>query len=114
MATTNHVPRLTGLVALICVSLVGCSLGSNERLELTAKALSKAADECLLDVRDRNFKYETSPNCASLKTVSMQYVEAGGFRPDTPAKYELIAAEARATAWAARATSASGRALTIW
>ena len=96
-------------------SLVYACSANDGRLELTAKALSKAADECLLDVRDRKLKYETSPNCNSLHTLSMQHTEAGGFRSDTPAKYALMAAEARATAWAARAVSASGNpAISIW
>jgi hypothetical protein len=98
-----------------CFNLISCNSGGSERLELTANALSKSADECLLDVRDRGLKYETSSHCTSLKTLSMQHTEAGGFRSETPAKYALIAAEARATAWAARAVSASGNpAINIW
>jgi len=102
------------LIAVTSSLVYAC--GSNDgRLELTAKALSKAADECLLDVRDRKLKYETSPNCNSLRTLSMQHTEAGGFRSDTPARYALMAAEARATAWTARAVSASGNpAISIW
>ena len=96
--------------------LFGCqSGGSDERLQLTVKALSKTSEECLLDVRDRQLKYETSRNCLMLSVLADQYIEAGGFRADTPAKYNLIAAEARATAWAAQAVSVSGAAaLKIW
>lgn len=102
------------LIAVTGSLLYAC--GSNDgRLELTTKALSKAADECLLDVRDRKLEYETSPNCNSLRTLSMQHTEAGGFRSDTPTRYALMAAEARATAWTARAVSASGNpAISIW
>ena len=107
--------RARVIVIAITSSLV-YACGSNDgRMELTAKALSKAADECLLDVRDRKLKYETSPNCNSLRSFSMQHTEAGGFRSDTPAKYALTATEARATAWMARAVSASGNpAISIW
>jgi hypothetical protein len=101
-------------LASVAVLMNGCEL-NDERLELTAKALRKAADECLLDVRDRRLKYEASPNCNSLRTLSMQHTEAGGFSLSTPPKYALIAAEARATAWAARAVSASGNpGISIW
>ena len=101
------------VAAATVFSVTGCA--DNARLELSANALSKAADECLLDVRDRRMKYEKSPNCASLSTLSLQYIEAGGFRTETPAKYALIAEKARATAWIALATSESGnRLLRIW
>ena len=102
------------LIAATMSVLYAC--GSDDgRLELTAKALSTAADQCLLDVRDRKLKYETSSSCNSLRTLSLQHTEAGGFRSETPPRYALMAAEARATAWAARAISASGDpALSIW
>ena len=44
----------------------GCVFAERHtRLKMTAEALSKSADECLLDVRDRKLKYETSPNCTA-------------------------------------------------
>lgn len=104
----------TIVAAAIGFFVYGCG-PDGARLEATAKALSKAADECLLDARDRKLKHEASPSCNSLRTLSMQHTEAGGFGSDTPPKYALIAAEARATAWAARAVSASGNpAISIW
>jgi hypothetical protein len=101
------------VVSVAALAIVGCT--DNMRLELSATALSKAADECLYDVRDRRMKYEKSPNCVSLGTLATQYIEAGGFRPETPSKYELIAEKARRVAWVALATSESGnRPLRIW
>ena len=82
---------------------------------MTAEALSKSADQCLLDVRDRKLKYETSPNCTALSALSMQYVEAGGFQDDPPPAYALTAEGARTRAWMALATSAcDGCSLSIW
>lgn len=104
---------LVPVSALVVVSLSGCA--DHARLEMSARTLSKSAEECLLDVRDRKMKYEKSPSCTSLGALSMQYIEAGGFTADTPAKYELIAAQARATAWVALAISESGNPLLrIW
>ena len=101
------------VVAVTALAIVGCT--DNTRLELSANALSKAADECLLDVRDQRMKYKKSPNCVSLGALSTQYIEAGGFRNETPAKYALIAEKARTSAWIALATSESGnRLLRIW
>jgi hypothetical protein len=93
--------------------LGGCD--TDQRLELTAKNLNEVAEACLLDVRDRGMKYEQSPNCNVLGTLSMRYVEAGGFRSDTPARHELTATQARVMAWTAQAISASGNpAIRIW
>lgn len=96
--------------------LAGCKPGASEvRLDETARALAKAADDCLLDVRDRKLKYDKSPHCNSLRTLYLQHLDAGGFRLETPPKYALIAAQAQATAWSARAMSEAGNVpVTIW
>ena len=100
---------------LVGVLVVSCDRERNLRLKTTAEALSRGADECLYDVRDRRLTYETSSNCAALGTLSMQFIEAGGFRDSTPTEYALVGERARTTAWMARATSAAGgRRLTIW
>jgi hypothetical protein len=84
-------------------------------LLVAAQALVKTAEECLYDVRDRHFKYETSPNCSALSVQAERYIEAGGFRDDTPDNVSLIAAQAKTTAWMARAISLAGnRPLRIW
>lgn len=85
------------------------------KLQITAEAFSRTADECLYDVRDRKFKYESSPNCHSLGTLSTQFIEAGGFRAETPDRIALIAQKGLTTAWMARAVSAAGnRPLAVW
>jgi len=49
------------------------------KLMIAAKSLSDIADECLYDVRDREFKYDNSPNCRSLGALSMRYTDVGGW-----------------------------------
>ena len=100
----------------LLATLAGCKPGADRaRLEQTAKALAKTADGCLLDVRDRKLKYVKAPNCNALRPLYLQHLDAGGFRPETPAQYALIAAEAKATAWSARAISEAGNVpVVIW
>ena len=106
-----------GLVLLaLSAALCGCQPDANQvRLKDMATALAKAADACLLDVRDKKLKYDKSPQCDSLRSFYLQHLGAGGFRPETPAQYALIAAEAKATAWSARAISEAGNVpVVIW
>ena len=106
-----------GLVLLaLSAALCGCQPDASQaRLKDTATALAKAADACLLDVRDKKLKYDKSPQCDSLRSLYLQHLDAGGFRPETPAQYALIAAEAKATAWSARAISEAGNVpVVIW
>jgi len=84
---------------------------------LAAEALSRGADECLLDVRDRDLTWEGSLHCASLARLVTAYIALGGFLGDeiVDARANLTAERARATAWMARATSlAHGQPLRIW
>jgi len=101
-------------VVLSAALLTSCSQ-HDTKLQITAEAFSRTADECLYDVRDRKFKYESSTNCHALGALSTQFIEAGGFRDETPDRIALIAEKARATAWMARAISAAGnRPLAVW
>jgi len=119
--TTQQLTKVEWRVACFCVIalstlLPACKPDANDvRLADTAKALAKAADECLLDVRDRKLKYDKAPNCVDLRPLYVRHMEAGGFRPETPPQYALIAARAQATAWSARAMSEAGNVpVTIW
>jgi len=84
-----------------------CSQTANARLQVAAEALSRSADECLYDVRDRHQTWEASRNCAALSALASEYIAAGGFDKE-PAKIRAIADQARLTAWMARATSLAG------
>lgn len=95
------------------VLLMGCRQ-ANFELRAAADGLSRTADECLYDVRDRNLTWERSSNCASLSALASRYIALGGFQAEN-VDVRLTAERARTTAWMARATSlAGGKALSIW
>jgi hypothetical protein len=96
---------LTSTAVATLLLLAGCN---DQQLEQAAKDFNKAAEACLLDVRNHLMKYEKSGHCTRLGKVSMRYVEAGGARSDTPARHALTVEEGRTMAWMARAISASG------
>lgn len=81
---------------------------TNSDLRAAADALSRAAAECLYDVRDRNLAWERSSNCMSLSTFASRYIALGGFQDETT-EVKLVAERARTTAWMARAISLAGR-----
>jgi hypothetical protein len=74
-----------------------CSQTANGRLQATAEALSRSADECLYDVRNRRQTWEVSRNCAALSALASEYIAAGSF-DEKPAKIRAIAVQARLTA----------------
>ena len=61
----------SGFVLLaLSAALCGCQPDASQaRLKDTATALAKAADACLLDVRDKKLKYDKSPQCDSLRSL---------------------------------------------
>ena len=80
-----------------------------------ATQLSDAVNRCVIDVRDKTSKYETSPNYRSLGRIALQYIDAGGLKDSTACRADRIAEAARARAWMALAVSKSGDpGLTIW
>jgi hypothetical protein len=84
------------------------------RLTAAAAALSRGAAACVVDTRDRHFKYEQSSNCTALRTLSSQYIDLGGFQ-DEPLDIKIVAVQAQKDAWMALATSlANGRPISIW
>jgi hypothetical protein len=105
MARRRKMKCLTSTAVAALLLLAGCN---DQQLEQAAKDFNKAAEACLLDVRNHLMKYEQSDHCTRLGKVSMRYVEAGGARSDTPARHALTAEEGRTMAWMARAISASG------
>ena len=99
---------------LLVLALSACSSGDSQ-LEIIANQLSEAVNRCVIDVRDKTSKYETSPNCRSLARIAQQYVEAVGLRHSAPCRADRIAESARARAWMALAVSKSGEPeLSVW
>lgn len=81
----------------------------------TVHAFKEASDQCLHDVGDRGLKYESSSNCNSLGTLSIQYLKVGGGREGAPIETEIDYANALSNAWTARVISLSdGRPYNIW
>ena len=95
--------------------LAGCSLsGPSTEQKVASKALLDASERCVHDVRDKNIKYERSPNCTSLKALSLQYIKTGGARAESALETEIDFERARVHAWMARAPSADPAATHIW
>ena len=102
---------------LLLILSVGVATGCRDTPQLRARldGLDTAANECLLDVRDRGQSWEASRNCASLSPLADAYIEAGGFSPDLPTGIQLREVTVQKTAWMARACSLpGGRGATIW
>jgi hypothetical protein len=70
---------------------------------------------CVIDVRDKTSKYDTSPNCRALSEIAKRYIAAGGLKQSAPCVADRIAEGAHAKAWMALAISKSGDPnLMIW
>jgi hypothetical protein len=109
----SHSQRLLPL--LLLMSLMSACSSSDSHLEAIATQLSEAVNRCVIDVRDKTTKYETSQNCRSLGRIAQQYIDAGGLKESAPCRADRIAEAARARAWMAMAVSKSGDpGLTIW
>ena len=107
---STYTPLLFSLLLLIA----GCSSESSE-LDSIANQLNDAVNRCMIDVRDRQIKYETSENCRGLSRIARQYISAGGLKDNAPARADRIAERARARAWMALAISKTGDPhLSIW
>ena len=103
------------IAVVLANSLTGCSNLTAKNPIAEAKALNARAEQCLLDVRDKNLKYETSPNCKALGTSSKTYIDAGGQLPDEPVETKLVAEQAVKMAWNAQAVSAtSNPTISLW
>jgi hypothetical protein len=94
--------------------IAACSQRDSQ-LDAIANELDAAVNRCVIDVRDKTSKYETSPNCRALSEIAKRYVAAGGLKQSAPCRADRIAESARARAWMALAVSKSGDpGLTIW
>ena len=104
------IPLLLSLLLLIAA----CSSESSELVSI-ANQLNEAVNRCMVDVRDRQIKYESSENCRALSPIARQYISAGGLKDNAPARADRVAERARARAWMALAISKTGDPhLSIW
>lgn len=88
--------------ARLALVLSALALAACDRLPKPKVAeFQRVADECLLDVRDRNVPFAQSRHCArQLEPASRAVFDAYGYD-----EYQKLTAEARATAWSALALS---------
>ena len=91
-------------VAVVLMATANCLTGcreTNSSRRVAADDLARAADACLIDVRDHDITWERSTNCQSLAGLAGSYISLGHFQSE-PAEVRVIAERARATAWMAR------------
>ncbi len=105
---------LSGLI--LAIQLVSpTSLIAEEEITRTANDFVKAADNCLLDVRDNQIKYKESRHCNELGRLHLKYLNNGGHEKNTPLELELKVSNAIGVAWSARAVSISGDpSISLW
>ncbi len=114
----NRISRMNSpcipLLLSVLLLIAACSSESSE-LDSIANQLNEAVNRCMVDVRDRQIKYESSENCRGLSPIARQYISAGGLKDNAPARADRVAERARARAWMALAISKTGDPhLSIW
>jgi hypothetical protein len=106
--------RTTPMLAM-AMSLLAASCSKDTQLDSIARELETTVNRCVIDVRDKTSKYETSPNCRALSETAKRYIAAGGLKQSAPCTADRIAEGAHAKAWMALAISKSGDPnLVIW
>ena len=104
-------PILAMTAALFAVA---CS-HQDTQLDVIARELEATVNRCVIDVRDKTSKYETSSNCRSLSEIAKRYVAAGGLKQSAPCTADRIAEGAHAKACMSLAISKTGDPnLMIW
>ena len=58
------------LPLFLLIPLMSACSSRESQLEAIATQLSEAVNRCVIDVRDKTSKYETSPNCRSLSEIA--------------------------------------------
>jgi hypothetical protein len=99
----------------IGVSLLAAACSKDTQLDSIARELEATVNRCVIDVRDKTSKYDTSPNCRALSDIAKRYIAAGGLKQSAPCVADRIAEGAHAKAWMALAVSKTGDPnLVIW
>jgi hypothetical protein len=104
----------TTLVLMAALLAASCS-HKDTQLDSIARELETTVNRCVIDVRDKTSKYETSSNCRALSEIAKRYIAAGGLKQSAPCVADRIAEGAHAKAWMALAVSRTGDPnLVIW
>jgi hypothetical protein len=102
------------LALTISLLATACS-HQDTQLDSIARELEATVNRCVIDVRDKTSKYETSSNCRALSEIAKRYIAAGGLKQSASCLADRIAEGARAKAWMALAVSRTGDPnLMIW
>jgi hypothetical protein len=105
----------TAPMLAMTMSLLAAACSKDTQLDSIARELETTVNRCVIDVRDKTSKYETSPNCRALSEIAKRYIAAGGLKQSAPCTADRIAEGAHAKAWMALAISKSGDPnLMIW
>jgi hypothetical protein len=106
--------KSTSMLA-IGVALLAAACSKDTQLDSIARELEATVNRCVIDVRDKTSKYDTSPNCRALSDIAKRYIAAGGLKQSAPCVADRIAEGAHAKAWMALAVSKTGDPnLVIW
>jgi hypothetical protein len=91
------------------MSLLATACSKDTQLDSIARELEATVNRCVIDVRDKTSKYDTSPNCRALSEIAKRYIAAGGLKQSAPCVADRIAEGAHAKAWMALAISKNRR-----
>jgi hypothetical protein len=67
-------------LALIAALLAASCSHKDTQLDSIARELETTVNRCVIDVRDKTSKYETSSNCRALSEIAKRYIAAGGLK----------------------------------
>ena len=76
--------RLAPILAMTAALFAVACSHQDTQLDVIARELEATVNRCVIDVRDKTSKYETSPNCRSLSEIAKRYVAAGGLKQSAP------------------------------
>ena len=68
----------TALMLAMAMSLLAAACSKDTQLDSIARELEATVNRCVIDVRDKTSKYDTSPNCRALSDIAKRYIAAGG------------------------------------
>jgi hypothetical protein len=105
----------TASIFAMGIALLAAACSKDTQLDSIARELEATVNRCVVDVRNKTLKYDTSPNCRALSDIAKQYIAAGGLKQSAPCVADRIAEGAHAKAWMALAVSKTGDPnLVIW
>src|SRR3954469_9290531 len=81
--------RMAPMLALTMSLLATAACSKDTQLDSIARELEATVNRCVIDVRDKTSKYETSSNCRALSEIAKRYIAAGGLKQSAPCVADL-------------------------